>query len=208
MAWFTRFTRFGDAHLVYGQERQISCGVACTVMAAFKVNKIRPGTTAIFSEDDILKKAIALFGPNPLGTAGLNNPQMVQLLNDPSLKMSGWKLSTLSQTQITNKIIKEVGVTGGFGPAAGLTPVIVGVDWKSGGGHWVVVDSIRSVLGSLYATVCDPWDASVHVVPVKRNDSFSYTGRKVIDFDFWGKRNEYETPSVGGTFLGDVIWRA
>jgi len=44
MAWFTRFTRFGDIHRVYGQEKNISCGVACAVMAVYKIHKITPGT--------------------------------------------------------------------------------------------------------------------------------------------------------------------
>ncbi len=207
MAWFTRFTRFGDAHFVFGQERQISCGLACVIMAAFKINKLKPKVKAMYDENDILAKAVSLFGPNPLGTGGLNNPKMVQLLNEPSLNMTGWQLSTLSQNQVTDKIIKEVKVEQGFGPTVNVTPVIVGVDWKGGGGHWVLVDTVRSVLGKLYATVCDPWDASVHVVPLKKGTSFNYTAKDVIDFDFWGKRYKYKTPSVGGAFLGDIIWR-
>lgn len=222
MAWFTRFTRFGDAHMVFGQEQDISCGVACVIMAAFKINKIKPKTKAMFSEEDIMKKAVALFGPNPLGTAGLNNPQIVQLLNEPSLNMTGWKLSTLAQNQVTNKILKAVGVESGIGPTVNVKPVIVGVDWKNGGGHWVVIDTVRKLGSSYYATVCDPWDASVHVIPVKKDENFNYTAKKVIDFDFFGKgvvtqpgdtsgkkrqRYEYETPSIGGAFLGDIICR-
>ena len=26
MAWFTRFTRFGDMHFVFGQEEGMTCG--------------------------------------------------------------------------------------------------------------------------------------------------------------------------------------
>lgn len=207
MPWFSRFTRFGDVHLVFGQERTISCGLACIIMAAFKINKLEPGKKALYDEDGILATAVKVLGPNPLGTAGLNNPQMVQLLNDPFLKMPGWNLSTLSQTQVTDKIIKEVKVESGLGPSVQVTPVIVGVDWKGGGGHWVLIDTVRSVLGKLYATVCDPWDGSVHVVPLKKGDSFNYVANGVIDFDFFGKRYEYDKPSVGGAFLGDIIWR-
>jgi len=38
MAWFTRITRFGDVHLVYGQEHDRSCGLACIMMCVFKLN--------------------------------------------------------------------------------------------------------------------------------------------------------------------------
>lgn len=176
-------------------------------MAAFKINKLRPGVTAMFSESDILARATALFGPNPLGTAGLNNPQMVTLLNDPLWNMPGWSLSTLPPNQVSQRIIDRVGVDGGFGPTLNVKPVIVGVDWHGGGGHWVLVDTVRRFMGSLYATVCDPWDGSVHVTKIKRGATFSYVGQDVVDFDLWGQRNQYSSPSSGGALLGDIICR-
>ena len=207
MAWFSRFTRFGDMHMVFGQERTISCGVACVIMAAFKINKIRPGARAVFSEQDILNRATALFGPNPLGQFGLNNNQMVTLLNDPLVNMPGWRMQTLPRGQVTDRIISVVGVTGGIGPTVNVNPVIVGVDWNGGGGHWVLVDTVREFMGSTYATVCDPWDANVHVTPVTRARTFAYTGAPAAGVDFGGRRQNYDTPSVGGAFLGDIITR-
>ncbi|MCR9293425.1 MAG: hypothetical protein NXI32_11945 [bacterium] len=207
MAWFSRITRFGDLHMCFAQERNISCGVACVIMAAFKINKLTPGVDATFSESEILARATALFGPNPLGTAGFNNPQMVTLLNDSMLNMPGWALSRLPPAQVPQRIIDEVGVDGGFGPTVNVTPVIVGVDWHGGGGHWVLVDTVRRFFGNLYATVCDPWDGSVHVTKLKPGSSFAYTGEDVIDFDFWGKRFNYNSPSSGGALIGDIICR-
>lgn len=207
MAWFSRITRFGDVHMVFGQEQTISCGVACVIMAAFKINKIRPGSKAIFSEADILARATALLGPNPLGGAGFSNPQIVQVLNHPDLKMPGWRLSTLPQNDVAGKIVQEVGTTG-LGPTVFVRPVIVGIDWRGGGGHWVVVDTVRTFMGKKYATICDPWDANVHVVPLQENSTFNYTGAPAVAVDFGGTRYSYDTPSVGGAFLGDVVWRA
>ncbi|AGA27358.1 hypothetical protein [Singulisphaera acidiphila] len=208
MAWFSRVSRFGDVHWVFGQEQQISCGVACVIMAAFKINKIAPGTKALFSEADILAKATAMFGPNPLGTAGFNNPQILQMLNHADLKMTGWNFKRLAKPDVPDKIIQEVGVTSGFGVVISVKPMIVGIDWKGGGGHWVVVDTVRTFMGKKYATVCDPWDANLHIVPLKKNQTFSYTGKSVVGVDFWGERYNYDTPSEGGAFLGDVLWRA
>lgn len=207
MAWFSRVSRFGDVHMVFGQERRISCGVACVIMAAFKINKLAPGTKALFSEDDVLAKATAMFGPNPLGTGGFNNPQILQVLNHPDLKMPGWTLRRLQPAQVPHKIVKKVGVTDGFGPTITVKPMIVGVDWKGGGGHWVLIDTVRTAFGKKYATVCDPWDANVHVVPLERNQTFKYRGEPVVGVDFWGKRYNYDRPSDGGAFLGDVLWR-
>jgi hypothetical protein len=50
----SRVSRFGDIHWIFGQEREISCGVACVIMAAFTINKITPGSRAMFTEADIL----------------------------------------------------------------------------------------------------------------------------------------------------------
>jgi hypothetical protein len=207
MAWFSRITRFGDVHMVFGQEKTISCGVACTIMAAFKINKIRPGARAVFSEADILAKATALFGPNPLGSSGLNNPQMLQILNHNDLKMTGWKFTRLAPADVPGKIATVVGVTGGLGPTVLVSPMIVGIDWTGGGGHWVLVDTVRTFLGSRYATVCDPWDANVHVVPLEAGKTFQYTGQKVMGLDFGGTHFSYSSPNVGGAFLGDVLYR-
>jgi hypothetical protein len=206
MGWISRFTRFGDAHWVFAQERNISCGVACVIMAAYKINKFTPKVKGTFSEDDVLARATALFGANPLGTAGFNNPQMVQLLNDPLFNMGGWRLDTLPASDVPGKIINQVGTTSGFGPKLDVKPVVVGIDWTGGGGHWVVVDTVRTFRGKTYATVCDPWDGNVHVTPMTKSSTFAYTGDSV-----WGfsptKKHAYDTPSVGGAFVGDVISR-
>ncbi|HVN00222.1 MAG TPA: hypothetical protein VMT68_08410 [Caulobacteraceae bacterium] len=208
MPWVSRFTRYGDMHWVFGQEQNISCGVACVIMAAYKVNKLTPGVRAEFTEADVLARATTLFGPNPLGTGGLNNPQMAQLLNDPMFNMAGWTLSTLPQTAVPGRITNVVGVTSGFGPTLNVNPIILGIDWNGGGGHWVLVDTIRVSPwdDQRYATVCDPWDANVHLTPLTANQTFAYTGHRV-----WGITTErtydYQAPSTGGVFVGDVINR-
>lgn len=46
MAWFTRVTRFGDAHMVYAQEKQRTCGRASVMLAIFKKNTRVPGKTS------------------------------------------------------------------------------------------------------------------------------------------------------------------
>ncbi len=207
MAWFSRFTRFGDMHWVFGQESAISCGVACAIMAAYKINKLRPGTRSSFTEKEILQKATTLFGPNPLGGGGLGNNQMVMLLNHPDLHMGGWQYSRYPQNDIPAKILQKVGTCGGFGPVINVKPIIAGIDWTGGGGHWVVIDTVREFNGQKYATICDPWDANVHVVPLNLNTTFNYTGQRTCGVDFGGTHFKYKSPSNGGIFLGDVLTR-
>ena len=208
MAWFSRITRFGDVHWVFGQEREISCGVACAIMAAFKINKLVPGTKAIFDEDTVLEKAVGLLGPNPLGASGLSTAKLVQLLNHPDLKMPGWRHEQLAPGAVPRKLIDIIGVTNGFGLTINSKPAVVGIDWKGGGGHWVLVDSIRSLIGKKYATVCDPWDANVHVTSLQTDKTLLYTGKAAPKVDLWGQHHEYNAPSEGGAFIGDVIYRA
>ena len=207
MAWFTRFTRFGDMHMVFGQEQGISCGVACVIMAAFKINKFIPGRRALYTEADILAKATAVLGPNPLGGAGLGNQQILRVLNHADLRMTGWQYSRLTPTDVPGQIIRRVGVTGGIGPTVDVNPIIVGIDWTRGGGHWVLIDTVRTFSGRRYATVCDPWDANVHIVRIEERQTFSYTGRPAVAVDLWGTHYRYNNPSVGGAFLGDIVWR-
>ena len=56
MAWFTRFTRFGDVHLVYSQEAENSCGIACVMMTVFKISKLSPGVRSLYKEKQITEE--------------------------------------------------------------------------------------------------------------------------------------------------------
>ena len=192
MPWFTRFTRFGDTHMVFGQEQGISCGLACVIMAAYKINKLTPSVKAMYDEDDMMKKAKKLFGADPLGPTGLTGDRMIQLLNDASLKIQTWSLISPVQDAVNDTILKQIGVDSGLGPTIDVKPIIMLVQWKGAQDrHWVVIDTVRKVFGSLYATVCDPWDGSVHVIEIKKHRRFDYSAQEVIDFDFWGKRHNY-----------------
>lgn len=207
MAWFSRFSRFGDVHMVFAQENTIACGLACVIMAAFKINKLVPGVKAMFDEKDILAKATALLGPNPLGAAGLGNADLVKMLNHADLKMTGWKHHKVASDKVPGKLISKIGVTEGLGPTVSSNPVIVGIDWNGGGGHWVLVDSVRKIFGKTYAIVCDPWDGNVHVTEIEKKTDFAYTGQAALAVDFGGTRHSYDSPSVGGAFIGDLIYR-
>ena len=208
MAWFSRFTRFGDMHWVFGQEKEISCGVACVIMAAYKINKLRPGVKSSFTEADILARATKLLGANPLGAAGLTIGQITKLLNHADFKMAGWTHTRIPKKTVPKKLISTIGTTGGLGPTVNVKPMIVMVDWKGGGGsHYVVVDTVRTFLGDIYATFCDPWDANVHVVKMEKAKELHYTGKPAVKLDFGGSHYEYDTPSVGSVFDGDVFWR-
>lgn len=186
MAWFTRITRFGDVHLVYGQEANMSCGIASVMMCVFKINKLLPGRTSVTVERDITNRyTAALGGPYSSETTGTYPRLLAQVLN--GFTPGTWRWHETQPNDVPQVLSNKVGVSGMFGAIADVEPVILGVDWDLGGAHWVVVDTIRDVLGTRYATICDPWDANVHMQSFKTGRPFVYdaaSGGFMINF--WG----------------------
>ena len=201
MAWFSRFTRFGDAHLVYGQEANMSCGIASVIMCVFKINKLKPGSQAVHVEKDIYDKYSSASGakykPEQKGT---RPEHLVTVLN--SLDCGKWKWQAVGSLAATQRIIEVVGTTNGVGPTVTVNPVIVGVDWDGGGAHWIVIDTVRSFMGSKYATICDPWDTNVHIQKVETGKPFEYmAGEGGFSVDFWGTHKGQTSP-YGATDRG------
>ncbi|MFN8176827.1 MAG: hypothetical protein U0167_02815 [bacterium] len=203
MAWFSRFTRFGDMHLVYGQEANMSCGIASVIMCVFKINKLRPGSQAVQVEKDIYDKYSKASGgaykPEQKGT----RPEHLVTVLD-SLDCGKWTWAAIPADSAANRIVQEVGIVHGLGPTVGVNPVIIGVDWDAGGAHWVVIDTIRHFNGKNYATICDPWDTNVHIEDVTAGKAFTYAaGQGGFKLDFWGT-NKGQTSPYGATDMGRV----
>jgi hypothetical protein len=200
MAWFTRFTRFGDVHLVYGQEAGNSCGIASIMMCVFKINKLTPGSTAVTVEKDIYKKYEAAMGGGYVytpETVGTYPEKLATILN--SFTTGNWKWHQTPVNDVGQVLTDQVGVRGMFGPSLDVNPVILGVDWDTTGAHWVVVDTIRDVLGTRYATVCDPWDSNVHMQKFATGSPFVYDPNSGgFTIDFWGKHKDYTSNSAKG----------
>jgi hypothetical protein len=205
VAWFTRLTRFGDVHLVYGQEANMSCGIASVMMCVFKVNKLTPGSTSVTVEKDIYQKYSAVMGsaytPETTGTF----PQhLATVLN--SFTSGNWAWHNFSPTDVPQKLVDKVGTTSGFGAVVNVEPVILGVDWDQGGAHWIVVDTIRDMLGQSYATICDPWDANVHMQTFKVGDPFYYdasSGGFMMNFGGTAPKGDTQ-PYQGAAAKGQV----
>jgi hypothetical protein len=173
MAWFTRVTRFGDVQLVYGQEHGMTCGIASVMMCIFKINKLTPGKSAVTVEQDIIQRYTNALGVGYAPeTTGTYPDKLCTVLN--AFTSGTWRWHNTPPNDVTAALVSKVGVSGAFGPIVNVEPVILGVDWDLGGAHWVVVDTIRDVLGRRYATVCDPWDANVHMQVLPKSGPFVY----------------------------------
>ena len=166
MGWFTRFTRFGDMHLVYSQEGVNACGIACVRMVTFKVNKLTPGRSALHSETELDQVYSKVSNTSYDGTAYTYANHLATTLGQ--LCSGTWSASDVGSAGVSEAIFDSVVRRG--------DPLIVLVGWSGGAGaHFVVVDTVRQWGSQLYASVCDPWDGDVHVTRFARGSPFAYT---------------------------------
>ena len=201
MAWFTRFTRFGDVHMVYGQEAPNSCGIACVMMAVFKINKLVPGHAALHAEKHVYKTYSHVSKTHYDGSGYSNAHMLAATLNH--LNVGKWRAKHVGMHHVPKEIISSVGseivglspLINGFRRGS---PIIILVGWNANGAHFVLVDVVNNFFGSLYASVCDPWDGDVHITKFHEGHDFKYVGGKVTgSWDLGGKKHEYKTPSKG-----------
>ncbi|MEM8690810.1 MAG: hypothetical protein AAGG57_02900 [Pseudomonadota bacterium] len=194
MAWFTRFTRFGDAHLVFGQEANMSCGIASILMCVFKINKFTPGATALRTNKEVYDLYTSVSGSTyKPETQGTDPALLASVLNQ--LNCGKWTGKYVDAKTVTSTILQKVRSQGGFGPTSDVKPMIAGVGWSGGGGHAVCIDTVRRFDGKSYATVCDPWDSNVHIVPVAAATPFNYeAGKGGLAVDFWGEHKGQKNP--------------
>lgn len=182
MAWYSRFTRFGDMHILYSQEAGNSCGIASVMMCVFKVNKLAPGGSAVYKEQEVYKVYGDVIGSKYDGTVYTYASKLATTLN--KLNCGKWKHERVAANKVCDTLMSKVGVTGGLGPTVSVTPAIVLVRWAGGGGHFVVVDTVRTFFGSKYATVCDPWDAQLRVTEIKAGQAFDYKTSSTMQVNF------------------------
>ena len=194
MAWFTRIDRFGDTHLCFSQEETDSCGLACVKMILFKINKLRPGHTAIATEqwiEQIYKK----YDPTAVhvGSEGIDLNCMVGALNE--LKIGTWKYASPPNQDIPELLISKLTPdVVGLGPINTILrgyPILMGVHWGGGGGHAVLLDTINKFpfANSWWGSVCDPGDGDVHITPLEKGKQLTYKGQRTK----WS----FNTPGLG-----------
>jgi len=183
----------------------MSCGIASVMMCIFKINKLTPGGTSVTVERDITAKYTAALGSAYSSETTGTYPQLLaNVLN--SFTSGNWSWHNTAPNDVPQALIDKVGVTSGFGAVAIVEPVILGVDWDLGGAHWVVVDTIRDVFGTRYATICDPWDANVHMQSFKTGSPFVYDAASGgFMMNMWGTAPKGDAkPYQGAAAKGQV----
>lgn len=206
MGWFTRFTRFGDAHIVFSQEGDNACGIACVMMCAFKINKLRPGASAVYKEKEIYQIYGKQSGAAYDGSAYTYTNHLASTLNQ--LGCGKWKTEQIGVNAVPDKIMKVVGKRGLLGPSVDVNPMIVLIGWDKGGAHFVVVDTVRGIGGHQYATINDPWDGDVHVTKIKSGEPLHYVAQQNrTSWEIGEPEHRYQKPSAGGG-NGWIIYRS
>lgn len=196
MPWFTRLSRFGDVHLVYSQGAVNSCGIASVMMCVFKVNKLAPGRAAITQEANIYKTYGAFDGTAYDGSSYTFTNVLEKTLN--SLNCGRWKAEQIAPGAVSQRLIDVCGEVSTLGPTILSSPVIVLVGWGGGGAHFVVVDSVRNMFGSKYATVCDPADGELRIVAIEPGQDFAYENTTAISWNLEGDpAYPYKVPTSG-----------
>jgi hypothetical protein len=186
-------------HLVYAQEAENSCGIACVMMVTFKINKLKLGAQAVYAEKEIYTKYSAASGANYDGSAYTYTNHLATVLN--TLGIGTWTQEFTND--VSSAIINSVGtdIVGAgqvFNSIRRGYPIIVLVGWNAGGAHFVVVDTVNNFLGSTYASVCDPWDGDVHITPIEAGQPFVYEGAaSPFSWDLGGTRHDYSQSQPG-----------
>lgn len=212
-SWFLRIDRFADVHAVCAQGKGCSCVLASIKMAAFKVNKLRPGKTALRTEQ-LIEQRYKTFEHNPghdFETVGGMPDVATQVLN--SLDIGNWASEWPTPSDVPEQVMKYVGVDKaglgftGINAAMRGFPVILFCRWNGPGGHAIVCDTVTSVpvLGT-YAAICDPWDANVHFEKIQKGQAFTYNPKKASGINFWGEVKG--VPAGSGTIVAIAYRRA
>jgi hypothetical protein len=235
MAWFTRFDRFGGTHMCFSQEQARTCTLACAKMVLYKINKLRPGYNPSISEARVEQIYQKFDEQNmPVWQGGGYLWTIAKVLNE--LNLGTWQMyngtvksyiyydlnrkAKCTQVDVAGGIIDTWRSTKGY-------PMILSVNWDTGGSHAVVLDSVRrrgssgsdNVCGETsrstsdngWGTICDPLDGDVHVLPLARtpqqfgltlsSQELRYTPkRSKWSFNAWGKaaHNEIATGALEG----------
>jgi hypothetical protein len=180
-------------------------------MVLFKVNKLRPGHSAIATEnwvEQIYKRYDT--APVDIPTAGVLFYMLADALND--MNIGTWKHEAPPAEDIPelliNKLSPDVVGLSLINTALRGFPILLDVAWGGTGRHVVCLDTINKFpfVNAWWATICDPADGDVHIVRIKKAEHITYIGRNVTwSVNLWGRPQHGYSGTIQG-IVTNVIY--
>ncbi len=204
--------------MVYSQRDDNSCGIACVIMVNFKLKKWQlagaaavgmaaPGlgpmasrfavNSALKSEDEVDAAYARVTGKPYNGHEYTFATKLKNVLNE--LNIGTWKAEAVNQTALADKIAT-------VSPDCGGAPAILLVNWRAGGGHFVVCDLFRKNSDGMVADVCDPWDGAVRTIALVSGQPVTYLAQPESGIDFGQSHRNYGSGN-SGSMNGWIIYR-
>ncbi len=192
--------------MVYGQQAEDSCGIACMLMVNFKLKKWQLAgaaaaapsgvfafanaavafESAVKSEPEVYAAYSKVSGQPYKGDTYTYATILPGVLNN--LDIGTWSARCVASNKVADTILDR----SFMGP-----PFIILVHWRSGAGHFVMCDNIVQDKAGTTAYICDPWDAAVRSVTLRRGQPLTYQAQEQAGWDLGQARKKYGAPSTG-----------
>ena len=207
MGWYVRCNERG-LHMVYSQQAQASCGIACVIMTNFKMKKwdlARSLSTspaglvaapaikmsldsAVKVEEEVYAAYARISGKPYNGSTYTHVAQLAPLLNQ--LGIGTWQADCMAGATMAERFKQLVG--------PGKAPIIALVHWSDAGGHFVVCDTIAKSGRETVADICDPWDGALRTVTLTSGQPINYVAQSEPNqVDMGQKHFQYGSRSHG-----------
>jgi len=223
MAWLPRISRFGTLHAVFAQEGPHDCGLACARMVNFLIKKDQAESAAKLGSlssvgpvvgsrmaDFYMDKArmalcdqdlMARCGNAPgvctyKGGSSNDSKQLASLMNQ--LGLGRWVSRHVAEDRIDNEIFLSRNRSPPW-------PIILGISWNHGGGHWVVCDRfVKEGSGTYWALISDPYDGDVWPTELNKTKASEYNPGPSTG-SWWGQVSYPYPNKVYGRFDGYIV---
>jgi hypothetical protein len=223
MGWLPRISRFGTLHAVFAQENPHDCGLACAKMVNFLIKKDRAESAQSLAASTLMGPVtgsrMADFYMDQARQALCDQDLMRRCGNSPSTctyqggssndaKQLASLMNQLGLGKWVGRKVKENDVDNAIVASRNRKPpwpIILGVAWDHGGGHWVVCDRyVDGPKGSRLALISDPYDGDVWPTELRKTEATPYMPGP-SGGSWWGSVHyPYDFPARG-RFDGYVV---
>jgi len=221
MAWFSRFDRYGSAHMVRSQDTVMaggtdssnSCGISSIMMVNFKV-KMHLLLRGLAAGAGVQASPVGTFVGGQLAdgiaAAQATEPEIYQIYTD--VTGSPYDGASYSDCTYFPTVLQRLGlgswetvwINGSMFDAIKAAtddgyPCIALCHWTGGGGHFCCIDETHTFISNTIS-VCDPWDGEQRIVSAPSGGTIPYDPSGFVFSTgafFGGNRHTYDSAAPG-----------